>query len=428
MPDSTLTPQPALDELLALSSDLVVRCGPNGVFRYVSPAARRVVGWEPSDLVGCDGASMLHPDDAAALGQQPGGLWLPESPQPVLHRFRRPNGMYAWLETAVMVVRDAAGRVHEVVTASRDVTDRVEARRELEAVLHRLTETEALLRLSFENAPIGMALTDLDGRFLRVNAAFEELLGYGIAELSERTFRDITHPEDVPHQQEHMDEVRAGRTTRFQLDKRYVRRDGHLVWAQLSATVVRTPDNAPRYFVLQVLDVSDRHRHAERLQWLALHDPLTGLANRALLLDRLRLAVAHHKRHPDKLAVIFFDLDRFKSVNDRYGHDAGDRVLVAVAERLRHAVRAEDTVGRLAGDEFVVVCPELQPDIDPQAVAARLQKRLVTPIDMEGRTVSVGASFGVAEAGPDDSAEALLSRADQAMYAAKRRRGRRPAR
>jgi diguanylate cyclase (GGDEF)-like protein len=157
-----------------------------------------------------------------------------------------------------------------------------------------------------------------------------------------------------------------------------------------------------------------------RLEHQALHDPLTGLANRVLLLDRLEHALQSSIRRPGGLAVLFLDLDYFKSVNDVSGHSAGDELLFEVGARLQSVVRPNDTIARLGGDEFVVVAEDLADPVEEgAAVAARISSSLQAPFRLAGREVFVAASVGVAPADPSDSAEALLARADQAMYRAK---------
>jgi diguanylate cyclase (GGDEF)-like protein len=181
-----------------------------------------------------------------------------------------------------------------------------------------------------------------------------------------------------------------------------------------------------RHFAIQVADILGaalkRLRNDEGQRRAALQDPLTGLPNRALILDHLRLALARSERQPSTVGVLFVDLNRFKMINDTLGHQAGDAVLVATAERLRSALRPPDTVGRLGGDEFVVVCEDIGGRSDALAVAARLVASLEAPVKVAGRDVRIRASIGVAVSttGATDAA-ALLTEADGAMFWAKRR-------
>ena len=172
------------------------------------------------------------------------------------------------------------------------------------------------------------------------------------------------------------------------------------------------------------LDITASKLTEDRLSHRASHDPLTGLPNRDAVLDVVRAALARLDRGGPPVAILFLDLDGFKPVNDRYGHDAGDLFLIKVANRLQHQLRASDVVGRVGGDEFVAVCDAA----DAEALAGRIGKAVATPIQVGGDRVSVGVSVGVAIASSvvgtdlDDAARALLGEADMAMYAAKRAR------
>ena len=158
-----------------------------------------------------------------------------------------------------------------------------------------------------------------------------------------------------------------------------------------------------------------------QLEHQALHDPLTGLANRLLLLDRLEHAILATSRRSTRPAVLFLDLDYFKSINDASGHSAGDQLLVDVAARLQGVVRPNDTIARLGGDEFVVLCEDLSDPLEEAAaVAERIASCLGPPFTIAGREMFVAASIGIAPSGPGDSAEALVARADHAMYRAKK--------
>jgi diguanylate cyclase (GGDEF)-like protein len=163
------------------------------------------------------------------------------------------------------------------------------------------------------------------------------------------------------------------------IDKRYLHADGHVVWVKASIAVIRSPDGHPLYAVTQVDNITDRRAETERLSAKAWQDPLTGMGNRLLFDERMAQAVtrAVHTRRP--LGVIFCDLDRFKTVNDTYGHAAGDTVLRAVATRIRDTVRAGDTVARLGGDEFAVLCEDLETPAGCEPVIERLQTTLNQP-------------------------------------------------
>ena len=182
---------------------------------------------------------------------------------------------------------------------------------------------------------------------------------------------------------------------------------------------MRDEERAPAYFVAQIQDIREQKQAAERLTELTLHDALTGLANRVLFLDRLEHAVERSRRSKERIAVLFIDLDRFKSVNDNFGHAAGDELLRQAAERMRNAARPADTIARLGGDEFTVLCEDLDAVQDAGWVADRLSDSLSRPYDLFGDKTSIGVSIGIAVADSRDSAETVLARADAAMYRTK---------
>ncbi len=284
-----------------------------------------------------------------------------------------------------------------------------------------LDEAMARFSLAFDNAPNGMAIASLDGRLLQVNQALCDQLRYSAAQLEQMRFVDITHPEDMPTTVDFVRGLLAGTRPSNQLEKRLVRRDGSTYWAMVHAGLLRGPDGAPRYFVNQVEDVTERRAARERMSHLALHDALTGLPNRVLLVDRLAHELAAAKRGEQGVAVLFLDLDRFKAVNDRLGHAAGDELLKAVAGRLAETIRPYDTAARLGGDEFVVVCGGLDGPDDVAPIVARIHEAITRPVEVAGHIVQVGASIGVSHARGDaaPTASELLRSADAAMYTAK---------
>ena len=299
-----------------------------------------------------------------------------------------------------------------------------------ERLRHELTErerAEAALRASearyravFESARIGMANADARGQLLHANQAYQTLLGYDEDELRARTIADITHPDDVAESLRLHTELLAGRRNHYQLEKRYVRGDGTSVWAHLTVAAVRDAGEQGCYSVAMVEDITARKGLEERLAHQAFHDPLTGLPNRALFLDRLEHALTRAARHDEAIAVLFLDLDRFKVINDSLGHEVGDQLLIAAAARLQGCLRAEDTVARLGGDEFTILLETLDDSRDAVRVAQRITEALQAPVTIGEQELFVTTSIGIALSnGRHTSPSALLRDADTAMYRAK---------
>jgi len=289
----------------------------------------------------------------------------------------------------------------------------------------RQAEREALeanerFRRAFEAAPTGMALVRPDGRLLQVNAALCELLGRSERDLLASTMASITYPADRTVSATRRDRMLAGDTRAHRDEKRLLHADGHSVWVIESVSSLAGADSQPMYFIAQYQDITAAKEAEARLVHQALHDPLTGLPNRRLITDRLVHALANSSRRYSLVAVLFLDLDQFKVINDSLGHDAGDELIAAVAERLRGVLREGDTAGRFGGDEFVLVCEDQVAEDGAIGLADRVATVLTRPFVVRDRevtlTVSIGISLG---AGAEVTAEDLLRDADAAMYRAK---------
>ena len=339
----------------------------------------------------------------------------------------------------------------------------------LEREQQALRSSEESFRQAFEYAPSGMAIAEMGGdqhgRILRTNDALCRLLGRPASSMRRYAFSDLVHPEDIGTLLRTSAE--GGRA-----ELRLGRRDGTYVWVSLRNSVVADAADGPRFLLTHVEDIEDRKRRELQLAHRASHDSLTGLPNSAELRARLSSRLCTRPTHPGALetldaayghpafdanghgfdyrpggeaidaydhhvhtvapegerddgtkglAVLFCDLDGFKSINDRFGHNAGDAVLIEVARRLGRAVRDGDTVARLGGDEFVILADGLG-RADAADLAVRLRNEIIQPIRAEGRAVRVGASFGIGWAHCGMTADEVLKSADERMYVEKRSR------
>ncbi|MGW5328952.1 diguanylate cyclase CdgB [Streptomyces sp. NPDC004014] len=340
----------------------------------------------------------------------------------------------------------------------------------LEREQQALRASEESFRQAFEYAPSGMAIAEMGGdqhgRILRTNDALCRLLGRPASAMRRYSFSDLVHPEDIGTLLRTSAE--GGRA-----ELRLGRRDGSYVWVSLRNSVVADAADGPRFLLTHVEDIEERKRRELQLAHRASHDSLTGLPNSAELRSRLSARLCHRPAHAGALesldaayghpafdappghgfdfapgaeafdgydhhvhtvapegahddgakglAVLFCDLDGFKSINDRFGHNAGDAVLIEVARRLTRGVRDGDTVARLGGDEFVILADGLG-KADAQDLAVRLRNEIIQPIRAEGRAVRVGASFGIGWAHCGMTADEVLKSADERMYVEKRSR------
>ena len=402
--------------LAETSTDLICVLAPSGALRYASPACRELLGEEPEDLLGRAFTDLVHPDDAAgvqAVLSTPGD---DETPVSLTHRMRRAGGLPVWVETRVRVVRDPTTRaVIESHATVRDVAERMQSQAAL-------AEAEERFRSAFEEAPIGMALTSPDFRFLRVNRALCQITGYTPSQLEGLPVASITHPDDLKADWETRGAMLEGEMTSHRAERRYLHASGSAVWVMINSTLVRDADGVPLHFLSQMQDITESRRHEAELRHMADHDPLTGLLNRRSFERELERHVSYVERYGPKGAAIVLDLDHFKTINDTLGHSAGDELIVRVAHALRSRLRESDVLARLGGDEFAILLPEATPEEADGVAAAVLDavRTLAVPT-ATGRTRSVTASLGMAlfDATHRLTGEEVLVNADLAMYDAK---------
>lgn len=291
-------------------------------------------------------------------------------------------------------------------------------------ILRALASSEQRFRSLYTSTPAMLQSIDPQGRLISVSRLWLTKLGYAEHEVLGRPAIDFLTPDSARYARDVVipQAMRDGHCD--DIEYRMVCRNGEVLDVLLSAIWVYDAEGQALYSLAAVQDVTEKKRLAA-LSHFAAHDPLTGLPNRMLLQDRIERSCTQHGRHGSRFAVGFLDLDHFKDINDTHGHEAGDVLLQIVARRLQSALRASDTVCRLAGDEFVLLFSDVEAAEDLTAIAHKLLARVAQPCRIgqshDAPLVDVGASMGVAvfpEHGPD--AHILLQRADQAMYAAKR--------
>ncbi|HEX8171976.1 MAG TPA: EAL domain-containing protein [Thermoanaerobaculia bacterium] len=294
------------------------------------------------------------------------------------------------------------------VWSFRDVTARFAA----EAALR---ESEIRYRLLFEQNAAGVCVSRLDGTILDCNATFATMLGVPRGEMIGRSMRGVyANGEECDELSSLL--TSAGTLNSVEVELR--RRDGAPLWVLQNLVLVG--DAVSGVVHATVVDISDRKRAEEQIEFHAYHDVLTHLPNRKLFTDRLRHSVSRAKRSGKAVAVMFIDVDHFKTINDTLGHTAGDELLLEMARRLRDCVRDDDTVARLGGDEFTIILSELRQPEDAVHVAQKILQAVQEPLTIGGMPIVVTASIGIALY-PVDGAdpESLLRNADSAMYRAK---------
>lgn len=394
--------------------DLIAMLDTDGRRIYNNPSYRLIFGNEGLEI-GSDSFSEIHPDDRErikAIFRKTVATGIGERAE---FRFLLKDGSIRHIESEGNVVRDSGGKVSKMIVVSRDVTGRKRAE---EALL----ESEQRFRAIFENAAVGIARVSLEGRFLQINEVYSKIIGYSREEILSRqfSFQQITFPEDREASLALIKGLLDGESDSYSIEKRYIRKDGAVVWVNLSVSLLRDVAGQPLYFISAAQDITGRKMLEEQLRHLSNFDILTDLPNRTLLGDRTRQALATARRDKARMAMMYVDLDEFKPVNDTLGHNIGDLLLKEAAKRMQDCVRASDTVARIGGDEFVVLLPIIESDQDAVTVAEKIRYALCQPFDLAGHSIRISSSIGIAVY-PDDGSEekALLNNADAAMYFAK---------
>lgn len=318
------------------------------------------------------------------------------------------SGTRATYWTVKVPLRDQDGRIHAMLGVSTDISERIQAEEKLK-----------LASRVFSNAHEGIAITDANGIIIEVNPTFCAITGYSRDEV-------IGRSPDLLHSGKEPDEFHAGMWQslrehgHWQGEVWHRKKNGSLYAELLTISALPDEHGDIRHYIHLFSDITQIKQQQQTLELMAHYDALTHLPNRVLFADRFSQAIAHAKREKSLLAVCYFDLDGFKQVNDTLGHEAGDRLLVEVANRIRAALREEDSVSRLGGDEFALLLGDIATPEQCEQAIQRIHHTLALPYDIDGQPVHIAASSGVTLYPQDDAdPDTLLRHADQAMYQAK---------
>lgn len=393
----------------------------DGKWTYANVKLAEITGYRPEELVGLGYLDVTPDEERAASIEVKEKLLAGEIEINREKRILRKDGSTRWIRLTTRMLHDESGKPRYGICIFEDIHERKQAETALR-------ESEERFRATFENAPLGIAKSSLDGMFIRANPKMLELLGYSLDELLRLSILDVVHPADRELTQSNFQKLVSGETASYVLEKRYVRKDGSFVWVNVT-TALRYVDGVPQYAIGMFEDVTARRRAEEDLRralarsyHMASHDVLTGLANRARFNDRLEEALSYAKRDGHLVAVQLLDLDRFKAINDTFGHHTGDLLLKEVANRIKAQTRTTDVVARLGGDEFVIIQTHLATPSAASVLAKKLVEELGRTFILDGQEVNTGASIGIALYPNDaEAGELLIKLADLALYEAKSR-------
>jgi len=400
-----------LSAILESTDDAIFSETFDGVITSWNPAAERLYGYSAREAIGGSSLVIVPADrlngvlDVRSRVLKRKRVELAETVR------RRKDGTLVEVSLTVTPLVDSAGNLIGSSTMSRVPSARRLADGEPQRV-------EDRFRLGFEQGAIGMAMIDGSDRLALVNSALCRLLGREEEELLGRPLAEFLHAGDL--------EARRGQSSaapdasRYEGERHFVRADGTTVTALVEVSAIRSDDGVTYHFC-QVQDVTGWKESEAALGHRALHDPLTGLANREMLSARLDLVIARNRNDGILSALLAVDLDRFKVVNDGLGHAAGDRLLIDVAQRLVEGSGSQDLVARIGGDEFVVLCDRVADEAAADAVAERTMRLFDRPFVAEGQPVYVTVSCGVTVVSGSTSVDDALRSADAAMHRAKER-------
>jgi len=383
-----------------------------GRILYANDRLCEIFGMDPAEVDGWQWLERVDADSRAPLLQVAQSL-AAGGGRVALDIRLTPEAGARWVRIHVATVVED-GRRGRFIGAIDDVSAEVEARDELAL-------REAEYRVLAEHSGDCLSRHDLEGRYLYVSPVSESMLGYRPEELVGRTAGELgfIHPDDAAAVGSLKAKLVDGGEMTATAAWRVLRPDGSVRWVETAIRAVPDAHGEPYQVVAVTRDVSERKDAESRLAYQALHDSLTGLPNRTLFLDRLEHALKRAERHHGGVAVLFVDLDRFKLINDSFGHAAGDRLLCDVAERLRRTLRPADTIARFGGDELTVLCEDLDGEAGARAVAQRIAELFEEPFVVEDGEAFLQASVGIALAADGAAPEDLIRDADAAMYRAK---------
>ena len=404
-----------LRALAAESTDVILVIDAQGVITYAGPSLDMVFGHRSDEIVGRCWVDLVHPEDGGSgRGAASPAAAVRSAPETTSwnFRFRHRDGSWRWVAARFRDLSDHPA-VSGIVASVRDVTDR-------HLVDEAARAAASLYRSIVEMAEECITIHDVAGRITFANPKMAELIGTTVAELEGQSIFDLVVGDELEITASSLERRHPGEREQYEFS--LLRRDGSTCPVLISAIPLRDPAGEVTGILSMMSDISDRKQAESQCAWLALHDPLTGLANRSLVVDRMLQILRTQVRQPRLAAVLFMDLDNFKHINETVGHSAGDEVLREVARRLTAVVRNEDTVGRYGGDEFVVLLDHLDDTDNAVATAERILEAVGPAVDTHAGVVLPRLSIGIACTPAPDS-DTLLHNADIAMYRAKERGG-----
>lgn len=411
--------------LLDNTSDFIARFDRNGVMKFGANASREFHGYELAEIINTSAFERIHPKDRDEAQMKLKSAIETGNEERVEYRLKHKNGEYIWVEAVGKRVFNSQ-REPEVIIVQRDITERKQAEEELR-------ESEDKFKHIFDHSIIGKSITKPSGE-VQVNQAFCDILGYSSEELQKRRWQEITHPDDVELTQREVHALLSGEKKSVRFEKRFIHKNGSIIWVDLSSTLRRDKNGNPLYLVTDLVDITERKRVETDLlsankALTALHDTLreqanrdmlTGLHNRRYLYETIDRELARAKRQDYPVSVIMIDIDHFKNFNDTHGHQAGDEVLAALGTLLQNSIRQGDVACRYGGEEFLLILPgaQMEDAIRRAEGICRDFQNSQIKINESYLSSTVSAGIGIYPEHGNDT-NSIIKAADQALYQAK---------
>jgi diguanylate cyclase (GGDEF)-like protein/PAS domain S-box-containing protein len=385
-----------------------------GNYTFVNDAVCRHLGYPREELIGTSFRDQMAKEELDKVYKAFGKIYMTGKPErDIFYKLLRKDGTTAFAELAGFPLQNQKGEVIGFRGVGRDITER----KQMEEALR---QGEEKYRTILESIQEGYFEVDLTGNFTFCNDSMSRLTGHSKEELLGMNHKQFTSKETAKEVFQAFNKVYATGEPSKAFDWQVIRKDGVELFIETSITLQKDSSGKPAGFKGMIRDITEHKRIEQQIHYMATHDALTGLPNRLMFSQLLNQAIRSAQRNKRQLAVFFIDLDRFKTINDSLGHEAGDRLLKEIARRFKKSLRAVDVVGRLGGDEFVIFIEEVKEFRQVEIVAHKILSSAIKPMVLQGEECRVTASIGISiypKDGEDD--QSLIKNADMAMYFAK---------